>query len=509
MVKNSRRFRQAAAFLRFGIALVFLALWLYAWFSPGIASNGMLAFLARTQFSSALYGKGAAAFAVLAILLSAFFFGRAYCSVLCPLGTLQELCWRAGKVIKRWGKSAKAQSGLARNPAFFRAGYVSVSKWRYALLALAGIGAAFAFAPLLMAFDPISNFGRGMGVLRDIAHNGKPALFALLAALPPAAILLISFFRGRFFCDWCPVGQLLGLCSQAAPFGAHIAPDCASCGNCEKKCPVGCINAGEKRIENSRCVLCLSCVSVCPAGSISLLPVKKVPQAEKAGQGESRRRFLKTSLSYSLAAGAAYLLGPSVKIFGSAPPKKAPGLILPPGAKSWKHYSGRCVGCQACVVSCPARVIRVQAFHAQPSLDYRVSGCQYNCVECGSVCPSGAIRRLSIEEKHRTRVALSALTFERCVVSIRRDSCGACAEVCPTGAITMVSYTESGIPRLTRPLLDQKYCTGCGSCFAACPASPKAIAIDAVDEQILTVGTRPSEESGDELKIEGGDDFPF
>jgi ferredoxin len=155
------------------------------------------------------------------------------------------------------------------------------------------------------------------------------------------------------------------------------------------------------------------------------------------------------------------------------------------------------------------RVLKVSGPPLQPALDYRDAGCQYNCVECGKVCPTGAIRPLGLEEKRRTRVALSSLFFERCVVNTRRESCGACAEVCPTGAIVMAPYGESGVPWLTRPLFEERYCIGCGACYAACPAEPRAFIITAAAEQTLTEGPRPPEEAGDALRVEETGDFPF
>jgi ferredoxin len=73
----------------------------------------------------------------------------------------------------------------------------------------------------------------------------------------------------------------------------------------------------------------------------------------------------------------------------------------------------------------------------------------------------------------------------------------------------MVLYSEPGIPFLTRPIYDEKYCIGCGACLAACPAEPRAFTLAAVPEQILTVGSRPPEETGDELRVDITDDFPF
>jgi ferredoxin len=337
-------------------------------------------------------------------------------------------------------------------------------------------------------------------------RNG--GLFALILAVPTALILLAALFRGRAFCAYCPVGITLGLFSSAAPLGMRLSPRCASCGLCEKKCPSGCIDPRQKKLDSERCVLCFSCAAACPSGALSY-----GLRWGKTAADESRRVFLKGAGKLSLLCGAAYLLGPGLKRF--APPARGGGNvsrplpILPPGAKSLDHYRARCSGCQACAAACPAGIIKPRAPLPLPRLDYTDAGCQFNCVECGKVCPTGAISPLSLEEKKLTRIALSSLRFEHCVVNTNHESCGACAEVCPTGAVTMVPYDEPGIPYLTRPVLDDRYCIGCGACLAACPARPKALLVEAVEKQTRTIGPRPEEESGDELRIEITEDFPF
>jgi polyferredoxin len=484
--------------MRIGLSACVLGLFIYAYLSPSLNSNEVLSVAMKGQFSPALYGAGIAGITILVILAVSLLFGRAYCSVLCPLGTLQEIFWRAGSFLR--GKNRKKRSKIVRY------GYTVAPKIRYAVLLFTGLGAALSFSPLMMALDPVSNLGRGLGALHTLVDGNTPP-FVFLIAVPFVLILALAFFRGRAFCGWCPVGLTLGLLSSAAPFGVKVSSRCRSCGICEKKCPAGCMDSGLKRIDSERCVLCFSCVSACPSGSVSY-----GLRGKAAFSGETRRVFLKGMGRASLFCGAAYLLGPSLKLFASggaaANTSRARLPILPPGALNERQYRARCVGCQACAAACPVRII--SAFNSpRPALEYTSAGCQYNCVECGRVCPTGAIRRLDVEEKHRTRIALSSLYFERCVVNTKRESCGACAEVCPTGAITMVPYTESGVPWLTRPVFDEQYCIGCGACLVACPAEPRAISVEAVAEQTLTVGVRPAEESGEGFVIENLDDFPF
>jgi ferredoxin len=73
----------------------------------------------------------------------------------------------------------------------------------------------------------------------------------------------------------------------------------------------------------------------------------------------------------------------------------------------------------------------------------------------------------------------------------------------------MIGYGESGIPWLTRPVFDEQYCIGCGACFVACPAEPRALSIEAVGEQTLTAGVRPAGETDEGFVIEDTEDFPF
>jgi formate hydrogenlyase subunit 6/NADH:ubiquinone oxidoreductase subunit I len=182
--------------------------------------------------------------------------------------------------------------------------------------------------------------------------------------------------------------------------------------------------------------------------------------------------------------------------------------IMPPGAGNEKHYRSRCAGCYACASSCPVGVIKAAAGIA-PALDYASASCQFDCVECSLVCPTGAIKRLSVEQKHKTRIALSSLDFERCVVNTKGESCGACAEVCPTHSLRMIPYEESGIPWLTKPVFEEAYCVGCGACLVACPARPNAFAVLPVAEQIQTPGIRPAGEDEEIFVYEPADDFPF
>jgi ferredoxin len=141
---------------------------------------------------------------------------------------------------------------------------------------------------------------------------------------------------------------------------------------------------------------------------------------------------------------------------------------------------------------------------------YGAGYCQFNCVECGKVCPTNAITRLDVGAKRVTRIGVSSLTLARCVVATKRQACGACAEVCPTHALRMAPY--GGNPGLTIPVFDEDYCIGCGACLCVCPADPTAFGMKGVSPQILTPGIRPADEDdsgGGAKPMTSADDFPF
>ena len=83
------------------------------------------------------------------LVLITLFFGRIYCSVLCPAGVLQDIINRLYCIGKKKKKGSR------------RFSYHQPHDWlRYVLLALTGGLALFGFMELCTLLDPYSNFGR-------------------------------------------------------------------------------------------------------------------------------------------------------------------------------------------------------------------------------------------------------------------------------------------------------------------------------------------------------------
>jgi formate hydrogenlyase subunit 6/NADH:ubiquinone oxidoreductase subunit I len=155
--------------------------------------------------------------------------------------------------------------------------------------------------------------------------------------------------------------------------------------------------------------------------------------------------------------------------------------IAPPGAASFDHLREKCISCHLCVSKCPSHVIKPAFLEygpggiMQPKLYFDRGFCNYDCIICGDVCPTGAIQPLTKEEKNHTQMGQVQFIIENCIVYYDETSCGACSEHCPTQAVRMVPY--KGV--LTIPETDTSICVGCGGCEYVCPAIPfKAIYVE-------------------------------
>ncbi len=418
----------------------------------------------------------------LILAASAALAGRVYCSVLCPLGTLQELIWRAGK-----------RSASYRKP----------SQLRYWVLGGVVVAAAAGYMFPAAFLDPYAAFGRGVThLLRPLAIGGNNMIATFLeergvygllyragrspllpgvlwgTALFFALLGFWSFFRGRPFCDaLCPVGTFLGLFSASPVLGVRFDGErCVACGRCESVCPEGCISVVNRRVETDRCILCLRCLDACPAGGLKLGRLS--PR-----EGLVRRGALRFGLGALAALGAALRARlPDRTVSASASSREERLPISPPGSGSHGNFTKKCVACTACVTACPAGIIRpsLSAWGMQgifqPELDYSKGYCQFECAACSSACPTGAIAPLTLDEKKRTSIGRARFFRRNCIVRKYGQACGACSEHCPTQAVRMVPFRRN----LTIPEVDPTLCLGCGACEYACPAEPKAITVSGV-----------------------------
>jgi ferredoxin len=312
---------------------------------------------------------------------------------------------------------------------------------------------------------------------------------------------------------------------------------CTSCGLCAKECKAGCIDVKEKKVDFSRCVACYDCFKACPEEGIGykssfgirdsrkektnntktiITPAESLPPLRKPGvlcvkQNEprnfSRRNFFRATLLGTTAIIA------SKTVFGES--KKQQGIsvvpVTPPGSVSIWHYTSKCTACHLCVSACPTRVLQPTFMEFgwsglfQPKMNYHAEYCNFECVKCSEVCPTGAILPITKEQKSTLQIGTSKFIKNICIVVTKHTACGACSEHCPTKAVEMVPYLGD----LMIPRIDEKICVGCGACEYACPTKPdKAIYVEA--NTYHRKALKPKKKIEDKKKaIKASDDFPF
>ena len=439
-----------------------------------IDSTGMakewLGWTAKIQFLPALLALNVVT--VLALVVLTLLVGRAYCSVICPLGVMQDVISRI--------------SGL-RKKKKSRFSYSGEKKWlRYGILVIFVVALVAGLTPLAALLAPYSSYGRMVSSV--VSPSLSPV--AIVAAVSFVVVAIMSWLGGRTYCNTiCPVGTVLGFFSRFALFRPIIdTSKCNSCKRCAKKCKASCIDAKNHRIDYSRCVACMDCIKNCKHGALTFrytLNNKACNNGKSSSDkrsnentDSSRRSFL--TLSATLAA-TSLVKAQEKKVDGGLAaiedkkkPERATRLV-PPGAKSLRHFSQHCTACQLCVSECPNNVLRPSTnldTLMQPEMSYEDGYCRPECTRCSEVCPAGAIRPITVAEKSSTRIGHAVWIKKNCLPVADGVECGNCARHCPSGAIFMVHIDANDNESPKIPVIDTERCIGCGACENLCPARP-------------------------------------
>lgn len=390
---------------------------------------------------------------VVAVLLVTFLIGRLYCSVVCPLGILQDLfIWIRKPILGKF--HYRKPLNWLRYP-FFALFVV--------LMVLGFFGIANGVAAVVA---PYSAFAR---MTTGFFATGLPFIIAVVTV---AVIFVVSFFFGRLWCNTlCPVGTLLGFISRYSLFGIRIDREkCVGCRKCEKRCKASCIDVDGRTVDGSRCVMCFNCLGHCKQGAIKIarkdfkdLKDTKDLKDSKDLKDPDRRRFLAVTAAVGT---AAVLQAQEQKLDGglaaieqkSVPKRRFP--LKPAGSYSLSNFESRCTACQLCVSKCPEHVLRpstdLDGF-MQPYMAFDQGYCRTACTRCSEVCPSGAIKPITKDQKTAISIGHAVVLADNCI------GCGACARHCPSGAIIMTDG---------RPAVNETSCLGCGACEYYCPARP-------------------------------------
>ena len=437
-------------------------------------------------------------------IIATILFGRVFCGWVCPLGTLNNLI---GSIRKT------AESHQGRD--WYRVKY-------YILIGILG-SALFTLQPVGI-MDPLSLLIRSFSVSLYPAFNyGVRAAFDTIYAANPfnmatvsepvytvlkksvlsfdrsfymqsifigalfSVVLGLNLIEKRFWCKYlCPLGAFLGLLSRFSFLQRSVSEDCTECGACGSVCQGNAAPDQKRKWKDTECLYCWNCDDVCPQNAVSFgFRKKKVTAAMDLG----RRRII-TSMFSGIATVPLLRITPISRTNSSDPV-----LLRPPGALEEKEFLKRCVKCGECMKVCTTNGLQPTLLEAglegiwSPMLVPRIGYCEYRCTLCGQVCPTGAIKRLSLEEKAKVKIGLAMIDKGRCLPWAHATPCIMCEEVCPTPKKAIwfekarVRDRNGRITIVQQPRVDLELCIGCGICEAKCPVLGRpAIYVSSVGE---------------------------
>lgn len=188
-------------------------------------------------------------FILMAIIGVSLVVKKAFCSWLCPIGTLSESLWLLGQKLfkKNW----------------------TVPRWldyplrslKYLLLFF------FAWSIAHMDVDALAGFIHSP--YNKVADIKMYLFFAEITGTALATIgilMLFSVFVKNFWCRFlCPYGALLGIVGWLSPLKVtRTASTCIDCELCTKVCPANIKVHKAGRVWSDECSSCLQCVQACP-----------------------------------------------------------------------------------------------------------------------------------------------------------------------------------------------------------------------------------------------------
>ncbi|MCQ2294336.1 MAG: 4Fe-4S binding protein [Bacteroidales bacterium] len=422
---------------------------------------------------------------VVALLALTLLVGRVYCSVICPMGVMQDIfSWMGGKAKKNRFHYTKGHTVLR-----IAALVVFVLLMVFGLNGVAILVAPYSaygriatnlFQPVYMWLNNLCAFFAQRAdsyLFYPVDVWVKSGVVLAVAAITFVVIGVLSFRWGRLWCNTiCPVGTVLGFFAKFSWLKPHINDSkCIGCGKCAKQCKSQCINPETHQIDYSRCVACMDCLENCSVKAITLgSKCGKSSKVEGEAVNTDRRKFMVTTA----AVGAAMAVkAQETKVDGGLavlegkqlPERQVP--VKPFGSQGLKHFSNHCTACQLCVAECPEKVLRPSSKLStmmQPEMVFDKGFCRPDCTRCSEVCPAGAIKKIDAAQKSAISVGHAVTVSHNCLLS-QGVSCTSCSRHCPAGAITIVEDASTGHNVVA---VNEQQCIGCGACEHFCPVRP-------------------------------------
>jgi polyferredoxin len=195
-------------------------------------------------------------FMLIAFLAISLLLRKAFCSWICPVGTVSEWLWQTGQtVFKR----------TLTPPRWLDIGLRGL---KYVLLAL------FLYVVIAMPVPEIRAFlGGPYGLIADVKMLNFFRHMGQATAIVLAVLVGLSLVVKNTWCRYlCPYGALMGLVALVSPARISRNADlCIDCAKCAKACPAGLPVDRLASVHSAECTACMSCVAVCPAeGALDL-----------------------------------------------------------------------------------------------------------------------------------------------------------------------------------------------------------------------------------------------
>jgi polyferredoxin len=463
----------------------------------------------------------------LVILIPTIFIGKFFCGWVCPLGTLNH--WISEIKSERITHRGKGKIESNKYRKYQRVKYYIF----FGCLGAAALGSLQAglLDPLPLLARSIGTFilpvlhVAASGVLSWVKGLGSPGLaeaaqgaydifagallpfrkahFHAIISIGLFFLLILALNRlfTRFWCRAiCPLGAMLGIFSRFAVFG--LKKDASTCDHCNL-CLESCQGADNPQIgakwRQAECHLCLNCQASCPRGSLSFqfFPDQEATRENPATtpKVDASRRKIMASLAGGLALVPFFRAGDAFEVNAS------PRLIRPPGSQPESKFIERCIRCGQCMRVCPNNALHPTMLESgleglwTPLLIAKIGYCEPTCTLCGQVCPTGAIRELTMKQKVGDKetpadcIGTAFIDRGRCLPWAMATPCIVCEEWCPVSPKAVYLRDEIAFDRerkevkVKRPYIDPAACTGCGACEFACPvADERAIYITSVGE---------------------------
>ncbi|WP_082118923.1 4Fe-4S binding protein [Pragia fontium] len=204
---------------------------------------------------------------LIAFLAMSFLLKKAFCSWLCPIGTLSEALATLGK--KLFGRHFLLPRWLD----------IPLRGLKYLLLAF------FLYLVIPMPVQALQAFLMSpYGLIADVKMLNFFRFIGEMTLISIIVLTIGSLFIQNLWCRYlCPYGALIGIFSLFSPFKIRRNADsCIDCGKCAKACPSRIPVDRLIQVRTVECTACMSCVESCPAKDtlvFSLTKPKGIPGA--------------------------------------------------------------------------------------------------------------------------------------------------------------------------------------------------------------------------------------